>query len=263
VCTVLLRLEPGGPWPLLLAAVRDEFVDRDWDPPARHWPASAPGLVGGRDRTAHGTWLAVRPFLDPGPGAGVAALLNGVRLDPPPYGARPTRGGLPLTALVDERELSRADLAELPSAAGVRSPAYDGFHLLRGTATGAVVWTWDGEALSSQELPAGDHIITNAGVGLDEDPLVPHFAPLFAATPSPSPTPGADPASAWGPWISLLRGDGLAGDDPRALIVRRSFGDRVYGSTSASLVAIGPTAARYDFTANPASPDWREVALSD
>jgi uncharacterized protein with NRDE domain len=90
VCTVLLRLAPDQRWPLLLAAVRDEFLERAWDPPGRHWPASAPDLIGGRDRSGHGTWLAVRPTRP-----AVSALLNGVRLPPPDFGARPTRGGLP------------------------------------------------------------------------------------------------------------------------------------------------------------------------
>src|SRR5262245_32551155 len=38
VCTVLLRFAPGTAWPVLVGAVRDEFVDRPWDPPGRYWP---------------------------------------------------------------------------------------------------------------------------------------------------------------------------------------------------------------------------------
>ena len=83
MCTVLLRFAPGDAWPLLLAAVRDEFVDRAWDPPGRHW---ADRLVGGRDRTAGGPPA-------PGPDAGPrlstvdfwgdwVRLLGGDGLDP-------------------------------------------------------------------------------------------------------------------------------------------------------------------------------------
>ena len=61
MCTVLLRLTPGGVHPVLLGAVRDEFVERSWDPPARHWDGAAAHLVGGRDLVAGGTWLAVDP----------------------------------------------------------------------------------------------------------------------------------------------------------------------------------------------------------
>ena len=56
MCTVLLRFQPAAEWPVLVAAVRDEFLARPWDPPAEHWPAY-PGLVGGRDRLACGTCL--------------------------------------------------------------------------------------------------------------------------------------------------------------------------------------------------------------
>jgi hypothetical protein len=234
-----------------LAAVRDEFLERAWDPPGRHWPASAADLVGGRDRTGHGTWLAVRPSM---PRPAVSALLNGVRLPPPAYGARPTRGGLPLTVLAGQPELDADDLA-----------GYDGFHLLYADAESAVVWTWDGNELSRLDLPPGDHIIVNAGVDRADSALVAHFGPLLAALPASDPRPGQDTGEAWGGWRDLLRGDGLPGDDPRALIVRRTFvtddGDElVYGSSSASLVAIGRASVRFDFTAHPADPQWYEVS---
>ena len=232
----------------MLAAVRDEFLERAWDAPGRHWPASAADLIGGRDRAGHGPWLAVRPTRP-----AVAALLNGVRLPPPDFGARPTRGGLPLTVLAEASELDEADL-----------PGYDGFLLLVADADGAVVWTWDGEALVRRDLSPGDHILVNAGVDRADSALVTHFAPLLAALPSPDPGPGQDTAAAWGQWVDLLRGDGLPGDDPRALIVRRTFvteaGDElVYGSSSASLIALNRDAARFDFTATPADPQWYEV----
>ena len=44
MCTVVLLHRPGHAWPLLLAAIRDERIDRAWDPPAAHWP-DRPGVV--------------------------------------------------------------------------------------------------------------------------------------------------------------------------------------------------------------------------
>ncbi len=69
MCTVVLLSRPGAAWPLLLAANRDERLDRAWQPPARHWPEQ-PDVLAGRDCSAGGTWLGIN---DRGL---VAAVLN-------------------------------------------------------------------------------------------------------------------------------------------------------------------------------------------
>jgi hypothetical protein len=253
----MLRLRPDGPWPLLLAAVRDEFMQRAWDPPAVHWP-DQPTVIGGRDRTAGGTWMAVDPEIP-----AVAALLNGVRRPAPEDGRpRPTRGALVLAAL-SEVDPMPTDLAD-----------YDGFHLLRADAARVDVWSWDGERLTRQRLAPGDHIIVNLGVDREGDPLVPHFRPLLAAQGDPLPAAQREPLpdaqgepvgdgdteQVWGGWVDLLRGDGLAPDDERGLIIEHEHGGLRYGSTSASLVGIARDGSvRYDFTATPAEPKWMRV----
>jgi len=244
VCTVLLRFAPGARWPLLLAAVRDEFADRPWDPPGRHWDGPAARLVGGRDRVAGGTWLAVDPD-EPA----VAAVLNGAPLAMPAGGVRHSRGGLPIAALTTGGE---------PDTAG-----YDRFHLLRAGVDRAEVWSWDGADLRHQKLDAGGHIVVNTGVDAPGDPLVPYFLPLLRAAADPDPRPGLAPAQAWRDWLRLLDGDGLDPVDARALIVRRRVAERIFASTSATLVALGPHAVRYDFTAEPGrAAAWREIGLS-
>jgi uncharacterized protein with NRDE domain len=230
MCTVMLRFAPGTELPLILGAVRDEFADRAWDPPAPHWP-SAPGVVGGRDRQAGGTWLAVSPST-----LSVAALLNGVRLPPPASGVRPSRGSLVLSTLAGSFDESTLD-------------GYDGFHLLLGRPDAVTVWSWDGTTAKRQDLSPGDHIIVNLGVDTPDDPLVPHFAPLLAAASS-------DQAD----WLRLLAGDGLAPDDERALLVRKEFQGRVYGSGSAALITVSDH-VRFDFTATPTTPSWYRVAM--
>jgi hypothetical protein len=240
---VLLRFAPGTAWPVLVGAVRDEFVDRPWDPPGRHWP-DAPGLVGGRDRQAGGTWLAVDPAA-----RALAALLNGAVLLPPPAtGARPTRGELAIAALT----------TGVPDDAALRR--YDSFHLLRADVERVNVWSWDGSVLAYRELDPGDHVIVNDGVNSTSDPLVPFVAPLLAKAATADPRPGLSTVDAWGDWVGLLAGGGVDPAAPEALIVRRTFGDRTYGSTSATLVALGPGGVRYDFTGTPGpGATWREV----
>lgn len=61
MCTLIISLDPGARWPVLLASTRDEFRSRAWQPPAKWWPEEYPGLIGGRDREAGGTWLAANP----------------------------------------------------------------------------------------------------------------------------------------------------------------------------------------------------------
>ncbi|MCW8861694.1 MAG: NRDE family protein, partial [Rhodospirillales bacterium] len=69
MCTVVILRRATHPWPILIAANRDEMIDRPWDPPARHW-SDREDVIGGRDRLAGGTWLAMN---DSGV---VAAILN-------------------------------------------------------------------------------------------------------------------------------------------------------------------------------------------
>ncbi|RPF21038.1 NRDE family protein [Myceligenerans xiligouense] len=278
MCTVLLRLDPAADWPLLLAAVRDEVADRPWEPPGEYWPQEAPGLVGGRDLVAGGTWLAVRRGGSSEPGGpgrpGVAAVLNGSfmnRLDQsspgsPPSSTRPSRGRLPLRALT----------SGVPEADRLR--AYEVVHLLVADADGARLVSWDGHEVTDVEIPPGDHIVTNEGLDVVDDPLVPHFAPLLGTAGGPRPdgprpsSPDAARASRmpaptaewWGGWTELLRGDALAEDDPRALLVRHELPDgRVFASVSATLLALGrePGRVRMDFTGTPSDPDWKRIVI--
>jgi len=248
VCTVLLRFTPGASWPVLLGAVRDEFVDRPWQPPAAHWP-DRPGLIGGRDATAGGTWLAVDAA-----GKVVAALLNGYPLGKPADGTRPTRGNLALDLL------ARGPQAVPGPDEVVR---YDTFHLLYASLDQAVVWSWDGRELIRTDLPAGDHIIVNEGVNAATDPLVPHFTPVLKKVGDVDPRPGLPTDVAWDGWLELLAGDGLDPADERALIMRRTRAGATFGSTSVTLVGLSPTAVRYDFSDRPGgATGWWEIPVT-
>ncbi len=57
MCLIGFRFDPDGRQPLLLAANRDEFLSR---PTAvAGWWSDAPGVYGGRDLQAGGTWMAI------------------------------------------------------------------------------------------------------------------------------------------------------------------------------------------------------------
>jgi hypothetical protein len=251
MCTAIVSIEPGAP--VLLAGFRDELVDRAWEPPGRYWP-DHPGLIGGLDLLAGGTWLAVAPAAQR-----AACVLNAPgRMAP--AGSRRSRGVLPLQ-VAEDGKLGRATLAE-----------FDPFHLLSVEASACALWSWDGDRRTERELTAGLHIVVNSGLDSDlraardhEQARIAHFLPRLRAATRPVPGPDGTPAQAWGAWLSLLTGDGLATDDPRALIVRRDLGDgRIWGTTSISLVALWPGGPpRYDFTARPGDPDaWYPVPVS-
>lgn len=252
MCTVILRLEPGAPepdgLPLLLLGVRDEFTDRAWRPPARHWAGSP--LIGGIDEQAGGTWLAVRPGEPRGERAGgprVACLLNGRGTPAAPQNRR-SRGELPLRAAADGPGACK-DLADDPHALA----AYDPFHLVCADAAGAMLLSWDGSAPVLADLPPGTHVLTNAGhsypvPGRVAEPKAAHFGPKFSAAARPA------------QWLALADGDGLPPDDPRAIVARRELPEgRVWGTTSQTLVALAPRGVRYDF--RPVPGEWQQVPV--
>jgi Transport and Golgi organisation 2 len=250
MCTAIVSIEPGAP--LLLAGIRDELVDRAWQPPGWYWPEH-PGLIGGRDLQAGGTWLAVAPAEQR-----VTCVLN-ARGRMAPERSRRTRGVLPLQ-VAEHGKLERTGLGD-----------FDPFHLVSAEPGTAVLWSWDGDELTERELPPGLHIVVNSGLDGEPD-LIPeherariaHFRPRLLGAPRPAPRPGDPVAQAWGAWLPLLNGDGLDAADPRALIVRRDLGGgRIWGTTSISLVALSADAVRYEFNGSPGDPGaWRQVALS-
>jgi uncharacterized protein with NRDE domain len=238
MCTAIVGYAAGARVPLLLAGVRDESFDRAWTPPARHWP-DRPGLLGGRDEPAGGTWLALDPAAPR-----VTCVLNG-RGPAAPEEVRRSRGELPLR--VAETGALDGDLAR-----------FDPFHLIGAEPSRVRLWSWDGVRLTVRTLEPGLHMVVNSGLatagvmGGDDymSARVAHFRPLFAAA-------GQDRTA----WLRLLDGDGLDPSDDRALIVRRDLGDgRIWGTTSISLTTFGPDGVTYDFTAAPGDPAaWRPV----
>ena len=117
MCTVVLLRRPGHAWPVLLAANRDEMLDRPWLPPARHWPDRAE-VVAGLDELAGGTWLGINDH------GVVAGILNRQHSLGPAAGMR-SRGELVLEAL------DHADAAGAAAAlAGLNTHAYRPFNLI-------------------------------------------------------------------------------------------------------------------------------------
>jgi len=227
VCTLVLLHRPGAPWPVLLAANRDEMLGRPWQPPAAHWP-KLPGVIGGRDSLAGGTWLAVNAH------AMVAGVLNRSGSLGPQDGKR-SRGDLPLMALRHPPAAQAAAEAATWDAGAWRSfnlivadPVHAYF--IRGLGQGAAQVTW---------LPEGLSMVTATDPNDGTHPRVARHLPRFQQAETPNPPD-------WKDWPNLLADNG--GDWDQALNVPPRQG---FGTASAALIAIRPERTEYMFTEGP------------
>ena len=234
MCTVVILRRPGEPWPVVLGANRDERLGRVWDAPDAWWP-ERPGVVGGRDRSAGGTWMAAN-------GAGVvAAVLNRPGSLGPAPGKR-SRGELPLLALEHgTAEAAAAAVAALPAGEwrpfnmvlADRALAF----FLRGTGTGRP------EALP---LPEGVSMVTALDPNDLSSPRTARHLPRFRTAAPPDPGRGD-----WAGWDALLADDGFSAavGPAEALCVPPTDG---FGTVCSSLFALSRDGARvWRFAAGP------------
>lgn len=241
---ILLR-RPGHPWPVLLAANRDERLDRAWDAPSPHWP-DAPGVVGGRDRTAGGSWMAL------GTSGVVAAALNRPGSLGPATGKR-SRGELPiLGAAADSAAAAAARIAALAAA------EWRPFNMVLADSRDAFFVRGLGDGFPEiAALPEGVSMVTAHDPNDASSPRTRRHLPRFRAAPPPDPGTGD-----WSAWTALLADDGY---DPsvgiaETLNVPPANG---FGTVSSSLLAFAASGERqWLFCAGrPGSAPFARVAL--
>lgn len=145
VCTVVVSIRPDR---ILLAANRDEMASRAWDPPSAWWP-DRPGVIGGRDRTGGGTWMAMNRH------GVVATVLNRSGTLGPAAGKR-SRGDLPLMAVEHPTADEAAAVIE-----GLDAGQWRGFNMVLADHHGA----WFARGLGyghprAERLPQGVSMVT-------------------------------------------------------------------------------------------------------
>jgi uncharacterized protein with NRDE domain len=219
MCTLVTLRRPDSPWPLLLAANRDELRGRPARPPGRHWE-DRPHLRGGLDLEAGGTWLGVN---DDGV---VAAVLNRRGTLGPQPGKR-SRGELVLEALDHAEAYHAADALR-----GLDPDAWRPFNLIVADAIDAFWLRHAGDgAISVRPIPAGLHMIEAGELDDPASPRIRRYLPLLRAAAPPEPQRGD-----WAAWAGLLAERATTTGNPRDAMTIVTEGE--YGTVSSSLVAL-------------------------
>jgi hypothetical protein len=148
-------------------------------------------------------------------------VLNRAEPVPTDDGTWTTRGVLPLDAVT----------GTVPGADG-QLPTTRAFNLVRATAEGAAVDTWDGTEVRTTVLGPGVHMVTH---GAPDDPAAPRIGrwlDAFRGVPAPAGPPvlgpfdelraadaGTDPGDGWSGWFGVLAAStALPADDPDAIL---------------------------------------------
>ncbi|WXF90410.1 NRDE family protein [Curtobacterium flaccumfaciens pv. flaccumfaciens] len=255
MCTVVVRVDPGSAWPVTVLALRDESPERPWDPPAAWWPDRDPDLRGVRDRSAGGAWLAASDR------AGLAVVLNRAEPVTSVDGTWTTRGVVPVDAVADDL---------LPGHDGTL-PTTRAFNLVRATADGASVLTWDGEQVRTTDLGPGVHMVTHGAADDPAAPRIGRWLEAFRAVDAPAGPPvlgpfdelrtvdaGGDAGDGWGGWFGVLaESAALPSDHPDAILrdVHEAEGHMTTLSIVAAAIAPGRTVLQHARLTGPGKLD--------
>lgn len=214
MCTVVLLIRPDHAWPVMMAANRDERVDRAWDPPAAYWP-EYPDVIAGRDRTAGGTWMGLNRH-------GVtAAVLNRPGSLGPAAGKR-SRGELPLMALAHDTAAGAAR-----AIAALNAGEWRGFNMAIADRTGAAFVRGAGRGHPVVfPLSFGVWMITAHDPNDPDSPRVARHLARFRDAAAP------DPAH-WDEWRAILADQSGPDGEQINVIPRGGF-----GTVSSSFLAI-------------------------
>ena len=146
MCLILFAFHQREDFPLVVIANRDEFYAR----PTRsaHWWEDDPGIFGGRDLEASGTWMGVNKN-------GRFAAITNVREPGVKVQAALSRGDLPRAFL-----RGSASPHDYLSDVEKKADAYAGFNLLVGDAT--ALWFYSNRSPGIKPLAPGFYGISNA-----------------------------------------------------------------------------------------------------
>jgi len=168
MCTLAIYFRVFPDYPVVVAANRDEYLDRAALPPTVL--SDRPRIIGGKDLRASGTWLGINEH------GLVAGLLNRRLAESGPNDANlRSRGLLCLDAL---RHSSAPAAAHFLATQHARD--YNAFNLLLASREAAFVAYNRGGEIEIVELTPGMHLLTNADVNDFECPRISRSYSRFA-----------------------------------------------------------------------------------
>lgn len=249
MCTLAIYFRMSDDFPVIIAANRDEFLDRPAAPPATL--CKEPHVVGGKDLRAGGTWLGINEY------GTVAGLLNRRSEHNDPN--RRSRGLLCLDAL----RFARAD--EAAHFVGAQKSAdYNPFNLLIASREATyVAYNRAPDRIEIVPLTPGLHLLTNLNVNDFECPRISASYARFAELGS-DPRFLRDPVNHRGDLRRLLSDHRVQLDPrngrPNALCLHLGS----YGTRSSSLIFLGRETGHVEHFFAPGAPcktDYEPAAV--
>ena len=245
MCTLIAAVRQSEEAPLVVAANRDEKLDRAARPPLL-WNGGPIPFVAGRDEVGGGTWLGLNRA---GLFVGVTNRF-GVDRDP----RRQSRGALVVEAL------GAGTARELHARLGALDAGrFNAFHLLYADRGEAFVTWSDGAAVRQEVLAPGVHVVTERSLGGDDRARTETVHELWGGLPS-----GRAPSSE--ELFAILRHH--RPDDPVGSVCVH-LPELGYGTRSSCVLRLGTGAADVEMwwaegapcTATPARLDGLVQAL--
>ena len=233
MCTLALAWQVFEDAPVVVAANRDELLDRSSEPPAvRDWEATT---VAPLDQEARGTWLG---YNEHGVVVGITNRWLGRQME----GDR-SRGLLVRDALGYESATDAIRFVERE----LDGQSYDGFNLLAADANAAILVEYDGGP-AVRTLSPGIHVVVNVGAdGVYDVPESREKAGLQqgenadAVRVALQPEPG-ETSTEW-----LDRAATVLGDHEYGVCIHQEN----FGTRSSSLIRMGSDGVTYQYADGP------------
>lgn len=237
MCSVIILNRPLTDWPIMMAANRDELLDRPFLAPGRYWP-DHPEITAGMDLAAGGTWLG---FHDNGL---ILAMLNRQGSLGPLPGKR-SRGLLAIDLLACGNLVSARE-----KVVKIDPSLYRPFNAILADSNEALWVRFNGESTDIRPIPEGYSMLNAQDLNDPQSLRIQYYLPRFREAARPA--PGDD---SWSPWAELLFSQDIppGGTVRDALFIRP---DQGYGTSSSALLALSKNSFYWQYrTANA----WRKI----